>query len=509
MFIDARTLPDHSLLEADLAIIGGGVAGITMARALTGSGLRICLIESGGMEPDQEVQSLYEGENAGLNYSTTATRLRYLGGSSNHWGGYCRPLEPIDFEPRDWVPHSGWPLTFSELESWYRQAEEIVEIAPGRFSDTAYWQEATGEAIPTPASGRLQWQFVHFSKPTHFGERYRDDLERADNIQVLLNANVTRIAASEDARGVHQLDIRTLTGLKHQVKARTYVLATGGLENARLLLLSSDVVKAGLGNHKGLVGRYFMEHPHLVNFVEIVTADLSRWPKILISRVMDQGRMAQIACNPTSSFLREQRLLSATFMMGVANKYRRDKPPAAGDDQAHTHRDMLLAARRFLNNNPSTDPVELGAWLGVGGSCEQSPNPDSRVSLSAQRDALGLARIKLDWRLTELDRVSFYTHMRSLALEFGTLGLGRVLTKIADEGDWPQPVGGGSHHMGTTRMSNDPSQGVVDSNGKVHGVDNLYIAGSSVFPTSGSANPTLTLVALTLRLADHLKGKML
>jgi choline dehydrogenase-like flavoprotein len=170
---------------------------------------------------------------------------------------------------------------------------------------------------------------------------------------------------------------------------------------------------------------------------------------------------------------------------------------------------MLLAARRFLTTGgKSPDAATLGVWLGVGGSCEQAPNPESRVSLSDQRDALGLPRLKLDWRLTEQDRLSFYTHLRSLALEFGALGMGRLRQTIEDQGDWPQPVAGGSHHMGTTRMSEVPSWGVVDPNCKVHDVENLYVAGSSVFPTSGSSNPTLTLVALALRLAAHLKERL-
>ena len=169
---------------------------------------------------------------------------------------------------------------------------------------------------------------------------------------------------------------------------------------------------------------------------------------------------------------------------------------------------MLLAARHFLSDEgKTTDPNTLGVWLGVGGSCEQVPNPDSRVSLSGQRDPLGLPRLKLDWRLTEQDRLSFYANLRSLALEFGALGIGRLRETVTDPRDWPQPVAGGSHHMGTTRMSNDPSRGVVDRDCKVHDVENLYVAGSSVFPTSGSANPTLTLVALTLRLAGHLKDR--
>jgi choline dehydrogenase-like flavoprotein len=509
MFTDARHLPDHTTLDADLAIIGGGVAGITLARTLAGSKARVCVIESGGLEFDPQVQSLYEGENTGIDYSTAATRLRFFGGSSNHWGGYCRPLDPIDFEARDWVPHSGWPVTYNELKPWYEPASEIVQVAPGRFADRLYWQQQTGEAIPEPATGRLRLQFVHFSPPTRFGNQYRDNLKAAANIQVLLNANVTNIGAVENGRMVKELAVRTLNGLSHTVKARAYVLATGGLENARMLLLSNDVVAAGLGNHNDQVGRYFMEHPHLSGFAEIVAGDLTHLPSIFRERVIAEGRSAQVALNPAQAFLHEQRLLNATFMVGVAGTYQAGAPIDSGDARARSHRDMLLAARHFLHDEGTTiDPNTLGVWLGVGGSCEQAPNPDSRVGLSGRRDALGLPRLKLDWRLTEQDRLSFYTNLHSLALEFGALGIGRMRETVADPGDWPQPVAGGSHHMGTTRMSNDPLRGVVDRNCKVHDVENLYVAGSSVFPTSGSANPTLTLVALTLRLAGHLKDRL-
>lgn len=513
MFTDARTLTDRTNLEADLAVIGGGVAGITLARAFANTRFNVCVVEAGGLEPDAEVQSFYEGENVGLDYGlSSAHRLRFFGGSSNHWGGYCRPLDPVDFEARDWVPFSGWPFTIDELRPYYEPAGRLVEVAPGRYDDKTYWQEATGETLPTLTGGRMRLQFVQFSAPTRFGVRYRDALKAAANIRVLLNANVTKIRAAENAGAVNRLDIRTLNGLRHTVKARYYVLATGGLENARMLLLSNDVMKPGLGNQNDLVGRFFMEHVHLAGFAELVSAELRRIPRILRERVPVEGRSAQAAFNPSASFLREQRLLNATFMIGLAGEYRKDPAPDTADARATAHRDMLLAAQRLLSTDEQTakprDPDTLGAWLGMGASCEQVPNPSSRVGLSTQRDAFDLPRIRLDWRLTEQDRVSFYTHLRSLALELGALGIARMRVNVADQSDWPQPVGGGSHHMGTTRMSDDPSRGVVNRHCRVHGMDNLYVAGSSVFPTSGVANPTLTLVALTLRLAGHLKERI-
>ena len=513
MFVDARTLPNDTTIQADLAIIGGGAAGITLAREFDRSGVKVCVIEAGGLEPEAQVQALYQGESVGIEYPLEAARLRFLGGSSNHWGGYCRPLDPIDFLQRDWVPHSGWPFSIDEVMPYYPKASAIVEVAPGRYNDAAYWEEITGERLPALATGRMRLQFVQFSPPTKFGERYGPQLKQSDNIQVLLNANVVNIGAGAEGRQVKQLAVRTLNEKRHSVTARIYVLATGGLENARMLLLSNDVVTAGLGNQNDLVGRFFMEHPHLSGFGDIVVGDLGRVPPLYRERVLAGGRPAQVAFNPSEAFLRERKLFNATFMAGVSGDYRSETPQ--GDNSAHPqariHNDVLKAARRFLADGAGPvkprDPAYIGTGLGLGCACEQAPNPDSRVSLSQRRDALGLPEIKLDWRLGEQDRRSLVTHMHSLAQEFGALGMGRMVIAVKDDGIWPAEVSGGNHHMGTTRMSDDPKRGVVDRNSRVHGMDNLYVAGSSVFPTCGSANPTLTIVALTLRLAGELRER--
>ena len=513
MFIDARKLDDGTHLQADLAIIGGGPAGITLARELGSSGLDICLVESGGLEADADVQALYDGESVGIPYSLTFNRLRYFGGSSNHWGGFCRPLDDIDFEARDWVPYSGWPFTRSELDSYYTLAAERVEIAPDRFEDESYWQEKTAEPALPLVTGRLAIQFVHYSPPTHFGQRYRSDLEQAGRVTVLLNASVSNIPAHRNGQAVRHLDVATLTGLRHRVTARHYVLATGALENARLLLLSRDNSPAGLGNEHDLVGRFFMEHPHISGYGEVVMADRARLPRIYREKMYVDGRAAQAAFKPSAAFMRREKLLNAVFQVAVSGSYGTPDSNPHGDPQrAAAHVDMLRASRRFLSGGPTVpgpgDPGYQGVWLSMGSACEQVPNPDSRVTLSEQTDALGQQRIRLDWRLTEQDRRSYVAHVRALAEEFGARGLGRMILNIEDDGQWPAQVNGGSHHMGTTRMSDDPHAGVVDRNCRVHGIDNLYVAGSSVFPTSGSANPTLTIVALALRLAQHLKEKM-
>ncbi|MCB1801042.1 MAG: GMC family oxidoreductase [Gammaproteobacteria bacterium] len=509
MFIDARSLPDHTQLTADLAIIGGGPAGITLARALAATGQRICLIEAGDMQYDSISQAHYEGETTGISYPLAGSRMRFFGGSSNHWGGYCRPLEAIDFEPREWVENSGWPFTIDELLPWYGPACEVVEIGPPRFTDKEYWQEQTAHTLPELPSGRMALRFFQFSPPTHFGTRYGDELRQASNIDVLLNANVTNIAARSEGRSVRALKIATHNGLHHQVQARDYVLATGGLENARTLLLSNDVVAAGLGNQNDQVGRYFMEHPHLEGLGSIIMTDIARLPPIYRRRVRVEGRDGHVAFTPSDRHLREQHLLNATFSVGEAVIYRANT--VADTPQVASHMTMLAAGRQLFGDRPWTAPsapdAKVGQWLGIGCACEQVPNPDSRVMLADSKDAFDLPRIKLDWRLTEQDRHSVISHVRTLAMEIGALGVARMLLEFKNPDSWPEIVMGGSHHMGTTRMHDDPRHGVVDRNCKVHGCDNLYVAGSSVFPTSGAANPTLTIVALALRLADHLKTR--
>jgi choline dehydrogenase-like flavoprotein len=508
VFIDARNLDDGSRLDADLAIIGAGPAGITIARAFAGSRAQVCLVESGDLTFDAATQDLYQGSNAGIEYPLIANRLRFFGGSSNHWGGYCRSLDPIDFEARDWVPLSGWPFGREALDPYWEAASAAAEVAPARYEDTGYWAARTGEPLVDWRAGRIINRFFQYSPPTRFGERYRAELEQADNVRVLLNANVCNIAATAGVESVDHLDVRTLTSRRHSVRARRYVLAAGGIENARLLLLSNDVVPAGLGNQHDMVGRCFMEHPHLGGFAELVIADLGRLPPIYRDRLIFDGRPAKVAFVPAPDYLRRERLLSASFTMSVAGEYWQDRP--ANNSMGEAHRDMLQAARPFLaaGRGPlrADDPAFSGVWMGIGCACEQAPNLDSRVLLGDETDALGLRRTRLDWRLTAQDRRSLIANIESLGQEFAAAGIGRMIVNLPDDDQWEPVVSGGSHHMGTTRISDDPRRGVADRNCRVHGIDNLWIAGSSLFPTSGSANPTLNLLALAYRLVDHLKG---
>jgi choline dehydrogenase-like flavoprotein len=523
MLRDARELDDGHTFECDLAIVGAGAAGITMARALAGGRLKVCVLESGGLEFEERVQELDQGTNVGLPYfALDVCRLRFFGGSTNHWAGRCRPLDALDFEARPWVARSGWPLTKAELEPYYRQAQQVCQL--GAFDYTPERWLDPGQAVLPFDPAKVVSQVWQFSPPTRFGEVYRGELEAAVNVEVVLHANLVEIEANEAGAEVLGLKAQALDGKRLGVRARAYVLACGGLENPRLLLASNRQVRVGLGNQRDWVGRCFMEHPHC-NAARALVTD----PAVLDFYTFGQGGghgqgIQVVGClNQSPERQKAEQLLNfdALFTVddvgdsGFAALRRIWSAAGHGEWPEHLGADLWQAltdiddtasglAGRLGLHEYHPDQVSFRLWC----SAEAVPDPDSRVRLGDELDALGMPRIVLDWRLTEQDKRSLLAGHQAIAEELGRAGLGRlqIAEWLTEGGDsWSPTVEGGHHHLGTTRMSVDPSQGVVDPDSRVHGIANLYVAGSSVFPTSGSANPTLTIVALALRLAAHLQ----
>jgi choline dehydrogenase-like flavoprotein len=266
-------VPDGTIIETDIAIIGAGAAGITIARELIGKDIAVTLIESGGLDFEPETQALYEGESVGVPYALDTSRLRYFGGSTNHWGGWCRPMQPIDFEERDWVPHSGWPIAYDDLVPFYIRANEVAQVGPFRFNDADWWSDdGKNQTLPLPG-GEVTTRWFEYSPPTRFGQVYRKAIDNAPNIKTYLHSNVLEIIPDETAKTVKRLTVGTLSGVRFEVRPKLVILATGGIENPRMLLLSNSVEKAGLGNTHDVVGRYFMEHPHIDKPVEILLTD--------------------------------------------------------------------------------------------------------------------------------------------------------------------------------------------------------------------------------------------
>ena len=505
MFIDGRQVPDGTVIETDIAVIGAGAAGITIARELRNGEASVTLIESGGFDFDPDVQDLYAGESVGVPYTLDTSRLRYFGGSTNHWGGWCRPLEPIDFEQRDWVPHSGWPITRADLDPYYRRANEVCQIGPFIYDDAKAFSEG-GRVHPLDLpGGEVMTRWFEYSPPTRFGWVYRPDIEKAANIRAYLNSNVLEIVPDETASRVERLRVGTLTGRRFEVRPKLVILATGGIENARMLLASNSVEKAGLGNGRGLVGRFFMEHPHIERPCEIIITN----PDFVAPYYQDYTKSAGARIRGvfmfTADYLRKNRRLGTVMTFYKAKEIRTDSEVRENDpDSTRNVEPGLAGLMRSTTSDAPQSPL-LAMRYGTGCATEQAPNPDSRITLSAEKDALGLNRTKLDWKLSAADRANLRRNLVTLARAFGSWGEGNVRVLFPERDRWDEAEGWGNHHMGTTRMADDPRKGVVDANCRVHGVENLYVAGSSVFTTSATVNPTLTIVALAIRLADHVQ----
>ena len=498
MFVDAQQLAAESVVETGVCIVGAGAAGITLACELAAHHVDVCVVESGGFDPDPAAQSLNEGENVGLPYfPLDANRQRLFGGTTNLWAGWCRPLDALDLALRPWVPYSGWPISVHELLPYYQRAHDLCELPPCSY-DPGDWEHPCD--TPALQSERLIDKIYRLSPPTRFGQRYRETLARAASVQVLLHANAMELEANVDATMVTRLRVGCLSGNRFWVKARHYVLAAGGVENARLLLLSNAVQPFGVGNKHDVVGRYFMEHMHFpaATFVQAK----ARTPAAVL-RGGRGGRLAtRLALSPPIQ--EQEQLLNHSVMLAPLHWYDR-----------LTHAVPRRLARRI---HPLGDRLPAGFDPGValGGqrakrwrlhhTFEQAPNPESRVTLSRERDALGQQRVRLEWCTTPLDRRTAERAPHLIGAELERAGLGHIERAVGGDA-WPPPPLQGlrGHHMGTTRMSADPRHGVVDPQCRVHGSANLFIAGSSVFPTAGAGAPTLTIVALALRLADHLK----
>ncbi len=533
MLEDGRKVPRGSVLQADLCIIGAGAAGITIARALAGSSLSVIMLESGGLEPDAATQALYEGKVTGEPFlggngelPLDVVRLRYFGGTTNHWAGWCRPLEPVDFAPTPARPDSGWPFDRTTLDPWYEQAVSVVQIGPFE-PEYPYWA-GQGAAPPLLETDAVATRMIQIAFPLSFGDVYRDELRQAPNVRTLLHSNVLEINTDESGASVTDVDVATLAGKHWKVKARAYILATGGIEVPRLLLASNSTRAAGIGNEHDLVGRSFMEHIDVHAGFAVLAKPveaLSLYKGFELP--VPEGRIPGRKYGVKGAHILNEDVLKREGLLGVEVTI---AATAVGDhsesDQSRGVNDLDVVALSRKLTGTAWPTVAYVRILG-----EQTPNPESRVTLGRAKDQLGMPRIELDWRLTSNDRESMRHALQIVADELGRVGVGRLqvavggVSFVAGKGDpryfetyrvVPEdfdsmdfPVGVGFHHMGTARMHSDPTKGVVDEQCRVHGLTNLYIGGSAVFPTSGTSTPTFTIVALALRMADHLQREVL
>ena len=524
MLVDSTNLSDDSQLDSDVCIIGGGPAGIVLADSLRKAGLQVCLAEAGGLFPKDERSAASIAEQ--LDHPVIVhPRTRFLGGMSNAWGGvrglYVRlmPFDPIDFVARPWVPNSGWPFAYGQLKPFYESAFRLLDSISSESFDPAKHDKQLLAAFDNDI---LRSSMVHLAAPFRFGERYRDALEQAGNVKVLLNAYATEIEENPSEDRISLIHAVTKNGRKLRFSAGTFVLACGGLETARLMLASRQKHSCGVGNQYDLVGRFYMQHPkgshgHVALRRRTETTGYVRGFRIngslfhaCISLSEQQQRREEllnhrVVLAPILQ-LSESRLsrlygeLRASWRSGHHRKAFR-RGTAAGMIE------IPGAAVSVCKNILRSMPYGTLHYRVVN-HMEQIPDPTSRVELTNDIDCFGVPKLRTNWHISFDEKRSLCRFHELLDESIRQHGIGRLYHGLSPEmDDWPI-ASSSSHDLGTARMHTNPRRGVTNADGRVHSVENLYVVGGALFPTGGHANPTLTIIALALRMAAFLKDRI-
>ena len=547
MITDSRSIPANAELQCDLCIVGAGAAGITLALQLVRSKHRIIVLESGGAKLKAKQQALYHGEVAdGAHPPAHLYRLRRLGGSTAIWGGRCVPLDEHDFQKRPHIPLSGWPFNRSALQPFYERAQTLLEAGVFDYSASTALLDGGGLVEGFRDPDMLAESLERFSPPTNFWKRYRAELAKSAAVIVINCATCLRLSGGQ---AVTRLECVSAGDLRFSVRAHFVVLAVGGLETVRVLAHS------GYGNHSGMLGRTYMCQ------IEAALGQLRLSPPNRDVQFGFERTNDGIYCRRRFTLRAEKQdalgTLNAAIRLHHANVV----------DASHRHpvlSGMYLAKKVIIPEYARKFTVleleamrrsrnDAGLWLGhvrnvtfgaprlarfawdwvyrrylgypripyvalrnaagiypLDLNGEQAPNPESRVLLAGETDRYGVPRLKIDWRASELDFHTLSMMLRELRRAVHGCGCGTIGydEERLDQDVQASAVPIGGHHIGTARMSESPSSGVVNADGRVYHVNNLYVAGSATFPTSGQANPTLTIVAMALRLAQHLEARL-
>ena len=538
MLLDARRLPPDATLHAEVCVVGGGPAGITTARELSRHGVRVCLLESGGLKPSWDASARAEWTPDGPTRGLSRLGRRQLGGWANTWavrlafrrpGVRHAPLTPVDFETRPELSRSGWPMTYDDLLPYYHRAQQLCRLGPFAY-EAADWEAAAAVRLPLDPS-TVVTRVYQFGERSAFTSAARRALGRDRGVTTVLHGTALRLETEFDPATVSHVTAASEPGRRFAVAARAFVLAAGAIENPRLLLLSQGGTDEGLGNEHGLVGRYLLEHP-VLRAGELWPSSRELFNRAGLYDLRERSGvhvMGHLALAEPA--MRREGLRSYGFWLFPRPSKQRLRALATVEDVLLRRFDFrvrgkelgpLLAEAGYLTpallrlltrGQPLIPGDAWGGWssdprraerleqLEVAQIAEQSPDPENRVLLGSRRDAHGRPVAELHWSWGADDAARAHRAATLLAEAFERSGLGRL------EPPAELPVANLSHHlMGTTRMHADVRHGVVDSNCRVHGLGNLFVAGSSVFPTGGYANPTLTIVALAARLADRIAG---
>jgi len=507
----------------DICIVGAGAAGIALANEFVGTGTRVLLLESGGDQFDANADSLSIGESVGVPFSGLQLgRFRGFGGATRLWYGQCVHLDPIDVEHRSWVAGSDWPINLDLLAPYYERAEQFFGLSGHESYDERIWRRFR-VADPNLDHELIRARFAILSPQPDISKTYRRTLAKARNVTIALYGHALRLHLSQDRSRIDRIDVAVIGKAPIVVRATSFILCNGGIESARLLLLSNTEDSRGVGNEYDNVGRYYQDHPNAIvaavqserapvlqDMFAMLYRDGKRYfPKM---RLAPEVQRKKIVLNAVAHLVfqydeRAYNSLRAFWRAAHLRRLPQDAPARALDVIKGPGQAASILYRRYVRGrSPNFTPQRIFLHAHI----EQAPNRDSRVQLADTIDAFGQRRARLDWRLGDIEHRTFGAITCAIGEEFARLGLGTLepepwLHKVGH--DWTSKVSDAYHYIGATRMSSQPQAGVVDRNLQVHSLENLYICSSSVFPTSGYANPTLTIVTLAFRLADFLKKR--
>jgi len=552
MIIDAGEIARGDQLSCDVCVVGSGAGGVTLALELAKAGRKVILLEGGGRKLESRTQDLYQGSvsDPDIHAPLDGDRYRQLGGTTTVWGGQCLPYDPIDFEQRDYLPYSGWPISRRDLDPYYEIAHRYCECGSFTYHVADALPDAQRDMIPGFADGEVLTSTVdRYSMPTDFGRRYRKELQAPENLRVLLHANCIEINVDENGKSVTGVTATALNRNDFQVDAGAVVLACGGLETTRLLLASNRVHSGGIGNHSDWLGRGYMGHisgdickivlngnskEFAFGYEEDPDGVYCRRRFWISEAAQRKHQILNVVCwldtLPLYDPSHGQGVLSLAFFVKNLRSIQRRIPPeyskilSMGTSSRKTNLAHLknvltdlprtlayypgFAYQRYIKKPmiPSLILRSDSNMFGLHYHSEQAPNPNSRVTLGDERDELGMPRLFVDFQFTNQDIETVATAHEVIDRQLKASGCGYLKYYRPDDvrSHIREQVATGSHQLGTTRMSADPAGGVVDEHCRVHGVENLLIASSSVFPTSSQANPTLTIVALAARMAEYL-----
>ncbi len=500
-------------LDADVAIIGAGAAGLALALALAKSRLSVVVLAGGGETEDPVTQALYDGEIIGAPYTPlTQIRSRQFGGTTSQWEGWCHPLQQNDLSARGWIDNSGWPIKASDLEPFMEGAAALAELGGAGFDYGALSQIAaqSGSSILPVIHGGVETRLVRGSPPTRFGTRYRAELDAARNVTVWLGLSAAGFEMSGDGTRIAAVRYARIEGRQGRLRARHVVMAAGGIENARLMLSAEPQLSPAMGDSFWHVGRHFSDHPLLDGaafLLRVRGEGVAPGLPAYDGPVEGAFGRARFALAPSPLLMAREGIASSlTFIRPSAGTLVLSARGgnAVQGEAAEVLPDARLAAAAAQAAFPLAREMDVHPLTGL---IETRSRSDSRITLSDARDRLGLAKPRLDWRIGAQDIADYVTTLVHLARDMAATGTGLVYVHPEAARIFAGNFGHAGHHMGTTRMAADPARGVTDANGKVFGIGNLWCQGSSLFCTPGATYPTLTILAMALRLADaFMKG---